>query len=328
VIIAALAATACTGLPSSAPILVPERTETPKYENDDVDSVAVWRDRVIATAKQGHRLIVFDAGSGAEVRALGREGSARGEFARPNGIAVAGDLLFVVERDNQRLQVLRMPGLETLSFVGMDVLKRPYGIAVYESEPGVVQAYVTDNFEDTTPLSMRVKHFEIRSDGSSRLVRTFGDLDGDGALTKVETIAVDPRYDRVLVVEEQTDRMGIRIYTLDGRFTGRVLGRELFRSEPEGISLYPCGGEGGFWIATDQHPRHSLFHLFDRQTLAHRGVFRGKVTANTDGIVVDASSIGPLARGGVWAVNDDRSVTSFDWTDLERALGIGCPPRP
>jgi 3-phytase len=301
---------ACATAPNPAPSVVPETFESAAYAADEIDSLAVHGDAVYVTAKKGDRLIVVDANDGTFERSI-----ANG-LRRPNGIAVAGDLAIVVERDNHRLQFFALPSGESIGIAAEDVLRRPYGIAAYESAPGVVQAYITDNHDAATAddLAQRVRHFEITRDNGravARLVRSFGERSGDGALQKVETIAVDPANDQLLVVEETSSRMGIRIYTLDGRFTGRVVGRDLFRSEPEGIAPISC-----FWVMTDQDPKLSRFHVFERGTLEHRGVFTGRITANTDGITTSSTR--------VYAVHDDHSVTAFDWSAVEKTLGLNC----
>lgn len=317
VLVVSLAACASAPLSESALKIVPEVFESSSFTDDDIDSLAVHGERVYVTAKTGDRLIVVDANNGSTVSSSGRAGSSLGELQRPNGIAVIGDLAIVVERDNHRLQMYALPALQPLAVGGEDVLRRPYGIAVYESAPGVIQAYVTDNHDAGSPddLAQRVRQFEIRRDGdrvSTTLVRSFGDRSGDGALQKVETIAVDPENGQLLVVDETAQRMGIRVYGLDGRFTGRVAGRDWFRTEPEGIVSI-----GSFWIVTDQHPQRTRFHILDRKTLAHRGAFIGNVTGNTDGITASDRRL--------YAVHDDHSVTAFDWSAIAAALGLTEP---
>jgi 3-phytase len=122
--------------------------ETPAEE---LDSLATWTGEdgstwLIATGKSSHRLVVYDAETGRELRTVGGEGSALGQFNRPNGIAVFGDHLFVVERDNHRVQVFSLPGFTPIGSFGDDVLRSPYGIWINETEPDELEAYITDSF--------------------------------------------------------------------------------------------------------------------------------------------------------------------------------------
>jgi 3-phytase len=318
---------------------VEERFLTTSLPEDNLDSLAVAPNQgwVIGTSKGTHQLVVFDADSGHEVRRVGSEGSAPGDFRRPNGIAVADDTVFVVERDNARVQLLSLPGLEPLGLVGEGVLERPYGVAIHPVRTGVFDVYVTDQFDlqlldrqGHPRLTERVKQFRVErlNDGiRSSLIRTIGDEDGAGALWKVETIAVDPELDRLLVADEHSQRIDVKVYTLDGRFTGATFGRGILTSEPEGIALWPCG-DGGVWVVTDQHETVSLFHLFDRRTLEHLGVFAGGVTANTDGIALNPLPSGAFPGGALYAVDDDRRMAAFHWTDVAKSQAelAACPP--
>ncbi|MCW5581443.1 MAG: phytase, partial [Luteimonas sp.] len=139
--------------PSADVATVPERFVTADASRDELDSLATWTAEdgttwLIATAKTGHRLVVFDADSGERLRDFGGKGAAPGEFLRPNGVAVHGDLLFVSERDNRRVQVLGLPDFRPLATFGEAQLRSPYGLWVHETTPGNLQVYVTDSFMD------------------------------------------------------------------------------------------------------------------------------------------------------------------------------------
>ncbi len=293
----------------SPQVVVPESYESERLSGDNIDSLAVWGPGgwLLATAKSSDSIIVLDVASGAVVRRLGVAGTGAGEFKRPNGIAVVDDLLVVVERDNRRLQVLALPELRTLGFVGADVLRFPYGVAAFATAAGRYEVYVTDSYQrpdDTVPpeaeLGERVRHFRIEREGAtlrSTLVRSFGATSGVGALHVVESIAADPSAGRLLIADEADGRHDIKVYSLDGEFAGQVLGHGLFRAEPEGIALIECG-EGGFWVTTDQQKERTVFYLLDRRTFAVRASFTGNVVANTDGIVTSAGAVQGLPGRG------------------------------
>ena len=128
--------TAATAAPEV--VVVPERYVSAETPADELDSLATWPGDdgmtwLIATGKSSHRLVIYDAEDGTRLREFGSEGSAPGQFDRPNGIAVYGDHVFVVERDNHRVQVLSLPDLE-LSVVGQNLLQ-PYHYE-YAGNPG------------------------------------------------------------------------------------------------------------------------------------------------------------------------------------------------
>lgn len=322
---------------------VKEAWASPFHEPDNIDSVAFWHGEhdgatvswVMATGKESHDLVVYDANNGSIVRRVGGPGAEAGQFQRPNGIMVHGDLALVVERDNHRIQVLGLPGFETRALVGADVLRRPYGLTVTEDEPGVLEVYVTDNYETAegeippdAELGKRVKHLRIFASATpvdSEHVRSFGDTEGPGVLTKVETIFVDDLNGRLLIANEHADGMAFAAYDLEGNFTGELVGKGHFFHEAEGLALRSCG-ETGHWIATDQAPDVSLFRVFDQNTFEYRGTFVGPLTANTDGVTLTSMATEAFPAGAFFAVHDDQGVTAFDWRHVAEALGLppGC----
>jgi len=333
--------------PPAPPVVVPtdavtvgERFISEESTADELDSPAAWTaedggTRVIVTAKSSHRMVMFDGDSGQRLREVGGIGDAPGRFRRPNGVAVQGDLAFVVERDNHRVQVLALPDLSPVATFGSDDLRNPYGLWINEAEPGELDVYVTDNFMrgakfDTVPpaaeLAARIKRFRVTLDGDAvhaRLAGTFGDT-GDDALRVVESIAGDAANDRLLIADEDTRTRpsALRDYTLAGRYTGRGTAPGAFAQQAEGVALWDCPGGAGYWIAVDQLAPLAVFHVFDRATLAPVGRFRGRVTSHTDGIALHAAGTPSFPGGVLYAVHDDRALAAFDLRDVARALHL------
>ncbi|MGY4516816.1 hypothetical protein [Lysobacter sp. HA18] len=327
--------------PGPAATVVPEHFVSPESVEDELDSPATWttedgRTWVIVTAKSTHRLVVFDGDSGERLREVGSRGSAPGQFNRPNGIAVQGDLAFVVERDNHRVQVFSLPDFKSVATFGASDLRSPYGVSIDETEPGDLDVYVTDNYMDgpkfdrvppTPQLAQRVKRFRVEVDGDgrvqARLANTFGDTTDAASLHIVESIAGDAGHDRLLIADEDTTHPStLREYTFDGRYTGRSTPAGTFAAQAEGIALWSCDADVGYWIGVDQLAPRTIFHVFDRSTLALVGSFEGKVTSHTDGIALHAAATPSFPYGVMYAVHDDRAVAAFDLRDVATALHL------
>ncbi len=322
--------------PSAVHVLA-EVFMTERDESANIDSPAVWHGPngehwVLSTAKEADVIVVFDAASGEELDRIGGEGTDPGQFDRPNGIAVIDDVVVIVERNNRRIQILSLPEFETLEFVGEDELRWPYGLTVFPGEEaGTYALYVTDNYEDEhgeapadSLLGERVKHFVVSVENGSvqsELVRSFGPTSGDGVLRAVESIYADPATNRLLIAEE-TEPSHIKVFTLDGQFTGRSIGAEHFPNEAEGLALYACPGEEGYWLSTDQGDTSNTFHVFDRETLEFIGSFTGEQIMNTDGIALTQQSFGPFPSGAFYAVHDDQAVGAISWDAIAGALDL------
>ncbi|MGQ4584313.1 phytase [Lysobacter sp. F60174L2] len=334
--------------PPDAPVFdtVPERYVSATDPADELDSLASWTSPtgdtwLIASAKSTDQLVVFDADTGERLRTVGGPGDAVGRFDRPNGVAVHGDHLFVVERDNHRVQVFALPGFEPLGSFGQDRLRAPYGLWINETEPGELEIYVTDSFMygerfDVVPplaeLDQRVRRYRLVFDQQGRprshYAGSFGDTGAENALRVVESIAGDPGADRLLIADERIPREDgrnastLREYSFKGRYTGRSLPQDAFAAEAEGVALWSCSATGGYWIAVDQLAPLTMFHLFERDTLAPAGSFKGAVTAFTDGVTLHAASTRAFPRGALFAVHDDAAVAAFDLADIAHRLGL------
>src|SRR5688500_3086761 len=262
---------------------------------------------LLATAKATDLLIVYDGASGARLRTVGGPGAGPGQLRRPNGSAVGEDpgagaghaLAPGGGRDNHRVQALGLPARGSVAICGRGGLGQPCGRAGREAvgfsgAHGLVQAYgllvgpldgafgiiASDHYmssqdEDLPPpdveLDRRFKRYRLRRDGgawSADLLGSFGET-GEGAIRIAESVFGDVSNDRLLLAEEDVaSGTRLREYGLDGRYRGRDIGGGLFKAQAEGLALWRCGDDG-YWIATDQFKDRSLFHVFDRDTLAH-----------------------------------------------------------
>ncbi|RJS93517.1 phytase [Salinisphaera sp. Q1T1-3] len=314
--------------------LVP-RYMTLRDEPANIDSVAAWHDGhgrhwLLATAKSTNEVRVYDADNGAPIASVGRGDGV--DLARPNGIAVADDMAFVVERDHARVSVLALPSLQPIGQFGADHLVRPYGIWIGPANAdGQRQVVITDDYinaDDSRPadaaLDHRLQTYRIARDGdtiAAHWQHAAGPTRGDGVLRKVESIAGDPAHDRLLVSDEGASQRDIKIFDLAGKFTGQTIGQGRFQQDPEGIARVNCGHEAGYWITTDQGDARNRFYVFDRNDLTYRGAFESPAVRNTDGIGLTQTAMPHFPDGALFTVNDDGNVAAFDLGTISRQLG-------
>lgn len=308
----------------SEPVRVPQRWASTGVNYAETDSLAAARlddgaVRVFATAKEGDRIDVFDATNGKFIKSFGSAGNGPGQFAYPNGIVVAAldgkPYILIIERDNHRVQAFRADNLAPAGVFGGAELHRPYGAALATID-GAPHLFVTDT---EVPAAETVNVYELALDGSSvrgTFVRSFGDADGPGFVRDPESIAIDPQHGHVLLCDEHKSARDVKVYTLDGTFTGKTLGRSEVEREPEGIVVVDSPA-GGAIILTDQQKALSVWHLYDRRTFEHLGAFTGDPTvANTDGICFFADPFGPFPAGALFAVHDDADIRAYALADV------------
>jgi hypothetical protein len=126
------------------------------------------------------------------------------------------------------------------------------------------------------------------------------------------------RPNGILVHEEEGV---LKVYDLEGAFTGVRLGKDIFVGEPEGFPLYSCGAEG-YLVAADQSHRRNRFQLFQRRSMDLLGSFRGEKVSNTDGVPILQGEVAGLTGGAFCAVYDDQGVAAFSWASVAEALGL------
>lgn len=316
--------------------VIKEKISTDRDEGDNVDSPAIWHGSdgenwLLATAKEGNTVIIFDASTGKFIKRF--SGNGENTFARPNGIAVIDNIMLIIERDNHRVQAFSLPDLKPLGIIGEAILKRPYGVAV-DRVKNTYHIYVTDNYETpdgqippASALGERIQYFTFTIHGDNLVAvhkKAFGDTAGQGVLNKVESIAVDREHNRLLIADEYEKQRNIKIYDVNGKFTGNLISSKYFVNEPEGIVRYDCSGGNGYWITTDQGKVDNKFEVFDRKSLKHIGTFGGEITLNTDGIALTQKSFGEFPDGAFYPVHDDGSVMGFSWSDIASALKLDC----
>lgn len=323
-------------------VVVAEAFVTASAPDDNIDSPASWmqdgRRMLVATAKATDQLVVYDGTTGERLRRVGGSGDAAGRLRRPNGVATVDDrVLFVVERDNRRVQAFALPGLEPLLAFGQDGLRQPYGLWVRPHGDGyevlVSDAYMAGEDaqgEDIVPplaeLGQRFRRYQVSERAgawSARETGTFGDTGAAGAIRVPESLFGDVEHDRLLVAEEDVPTgTRLREYDLQGRYRGRDVGAGQYVAQAEGIALMSCRDGSGWWVASDQFADRTVFHLFDRASLAHVGSFAGKVTGLTDGVWLDPRGDARFPEGVFYASHLDAAVAAFDWRDIAAALEL------
>ena len=328
-------------------VVVKEAFITAATPEENIDSPASWLQdgklMLVATAKASDQLVVYDGDSGQRLRTVAGPGAGLGQLSRPNGIATIDDrFAFVVERDNHRVQMFSLPDFTPLLAFGQEQLQQPYGLWVRPLDGGydvlVSDAYMAGEDargDDIVPpleqLDHRFQRYQVRqADGQWAATATgaFGDTSAAGAIRVPESLFGDADNNRLLVAEEDVPTgTRLREYDLQGKYLGRDVGAGNYVAQAEGIALMRCGDGSGWWIASDQFADRTVFHLFDRRSLAHVGSFAGEATGLTDGVWLDERGDARFPQGAFFASHLDQGVAAFDWRDIVTALELPACPR-
>ncbi len=302
---------------------------------DSVTSCRLRDRRVLlfASSIAGNRIDIYDAATGSLVTSYGSKGDKPGQFNRPNGVAAVrfserdadtGETIdrwaiTVVERDNARVQSFWPEGHRFAGIFAAGELKRPLGCAVAYASDGP-HLFLTESKSGPDSV-VREYRLNLRDNRiiEGTLVRAFGDATGTGAVLKAESLTVDEPLGHVLVCDEESTRRNVKVYDLNGKFTGKTFGDGIVTGDPEGIAVYLQPEGGGFIVLTDQRKDLTVWHLFDRRDYKLLGSFTGEpVVANTDGICLITDRFGPFQKGAMFAVHADQCLKSYPLAEIIR----------
>jgi len=326
----------------SPPAGIPTAREIYRTDNrpdDRLTDLAVWPRPeggawLLVAARSGHTVRVYDALTGQPQGKIGKKGEKLGRLQRPYGVAVADDFLFVADRQNQRIQVFGLPSHEALFEFGGDVIEKPYGLSVHR-EGDHYEVFVADNSDlPDDPefarhvLGRRIKHFRVtldREEPQAKLVRMFGEVENEGGiLTDVQYVLADPAHDQ-LFISDQANK-DVKVYDLEGRFTGRALAGELIERKAIGLAVIEdeSAEAGGYLLIADAHKEYSRIHVFTRDGRRHLGRFTGDpIIARTEGIAVWPTETAPFGKAALFMLHDRSRVHAYSWAEVLEVLETG-----
>jgi 3-phytase len=288
-------------------ITLKEEKQSKQFYSENIDSLDVYypNDWLIVTAKETHSLLIFDKRDLTYIKSFGKKGNGNGEFYRPNGISIVGDMCFVVERDNKRIQVLQLPEFKSLCLFGDDFLKKPYGISACSGvNNGRYIIFITDNDNlDSKIYKLIYENNTFKIDKTILINNS----------NKLESIKYDIKNNFLFYADEMENVL--YCYNLKN---DRIISKsKKFENDLEGIDIYDK------YVVQVEQSKHYVnqnkFHVFSRNGLNYVGNFIGGVTKNTDGIKICKDGI-------LYAIDDDRRISSFDirekWRDCIKKWNI------
>jgi len=216
----------------------------------------------------------------ADIESFGVGGSGPGAFNEPTGIAVTGDLVFVADARNARIQVFSTSGEFRRAF-GSEFLDRPMNINF-----GGDKLYVADYFRDSIEVfAFGGAHLDtITVAGEGGFNSPGGvDVSDDGSLLVADTY--NHRVVRLSPGGEFVQSWGVR-----GQ-AGR--GRGQFRY-PSDVEIMP---DGGFVVADAYNHRLQRFDARGRLVKAWGGAFALGMPGSFNGWFNVVSSIDLAADG-------------------------------
>ncbi|WP_223599028.1 phytase [Chryseobacterium sp. GVT01B] len=318
----------CTGQKELAEKLKPTViTETVVHDTDDP---AIWinpqdtsKSIIIGTDKDTNGgLYAFDLNGKIINKVLG--------LKRPNnvdleyGFMLNGkktDIAAVTERETNKVKLYTLPELKEIGEISVfdgESERGPMGVSLYKN-PQTEEIFVIVGRKSGPANGYLWQYKLIEKDSviTGEVVRKFGKYSG---LKEIESIAVDDEMGYIYYSDEQ---FGVHKYYADpdrGNEELSVFGKGDFKSDVEGISIYPTSKGKGYILVSNQ--QNDTFNVYLREDQSKGRIAEIPVsTLESDGSEVTNVNLGPKFPKGVFvAMSNGRVFHFYDWRIVEKAI--------
>lgn len=231
------------------------------------------------------------------------------------------DIAAVTERETNTVKLYSLPDLKEVgAFTVFDgeTERGPMGISMYKNpETGDIYAVVGRKSGPADGYLWQYKLSEKDGKITGEDIRKFGKYSG---LKEIESIAVDDEMGYIYYSDEQ---FGVHQYYADpakGNEELLVFGKGDFKSDVEGISIYPTSAKTGYILVSNQ--QKDTFNVYLREDPAKGRIAEIPVsTRESDGSEVTSVNLGPQFPKGVFvAMSNGRVFHFYDWRVIEERI--------
>lgn len=315
----------CTGQKQIGQKLKPTViTETVAHDTDDP---AIWinpadasKSIIIGTDKDTDGgLYAFDLNGKIIHKVLG--------LKRPNNVDIEygftlngkkTDIAAVTERETNKVKLYSLPELKEVGEISVfegETERGPMGVSMYKNtQTGEIFVIAGRKSGPKDGYLWQYKLSEKNGSITGEVVRKFGKYSG---LKEIESIAVDDEKGYIYYSDEQ---FGVHQYYADpakGNEELLVFGQGDFKSDVEGISIYPTSENTGYILVSNQ--QNDTFNVYLRENPAKGRIAEISVsTLESDGSEVTNVNLGPKFPKGVFvAMSNGRVFHLYDWRMIE-----------
>jgi len=318
----------CTGQKSLGKNLVPAViTETVVHDTDDP---AIW----INPADASKSIIIgTDKDTDGGLYAFNLQGKIINKvlgLKRPNNVDIEygfllngkkTDIAAVTERETNMVKLYSLPDLKEVGAFSVfdgEAERGPMGISMYKN-PKTEEIFVIAGRKSGPGDGYLWQYLLSEKEGkiTGNVVRKFGKYSG---LKEIESIAVDDELGYIYYSDEQ---FGVHQYYADpekGNEELLVFGKGDFKSDVEGISIYPTSAAAGYILVSNQ--QKDTFNVYLRENPAKGIIAEIPVsTSESDGSEVTPVNLGPQFPKGIFiAMSNGKVFHIYDWRTVEEKI--------
>ncbi|QRA44603.1 phytase [Chryseobacterium cucumeris] len=231
------------------------------------------------------------------------------------------DIAAVTERETNKVKLYSLPELKEVGEISVfegETERGPMGVSMYKN-PQTEEIFVIVG-RKSGPADGYLWQYKLTEKNGSitgEVVRKFGKYSG---LKEIESIAVDDEMGYIYYSDEQ---FGVHKYYADpekGNEELAVFGKGDFKSDVEGISIYPTDKGKGYILVSNQ--QNDTFNVYLREDQSKGRIAEIPVsTLESDGSEVTHINLGPKFPKGVFvAMSNGRVFHYYDWRVIEKAI--------
>lgn len=231
------------------------------------------------------------------------------------------DIAAVTERETNKVKLYSLPELKEVGEISVfegETERGPMGVSMYKNpETEEIFVIVGRKSGPADGYLWQYKLAEKNGSVTGEVVRKFGKYSG---LKEIESIAVDDEMGYIYYSDEQ---FGVHKYYADpekGNEELSVFGKGDFKSDVEGISIYPTSKGKGYILVSNQ--QNDTFNVYLREDQSKGRIAEIPVsTLESDGSEVTNVNLGPKFPKGVFvAMSNGRIFHFYDWRMVEKAI--------
>lgn len=231
------------------------------------------------------------------------------------------DIAAVTERETNKVKLYSLPELKEVGEISVfegETERGPMGVSMYKN-PQTEEIFVIVG-RKSGPADGYLWQYKLTEKNGSitgEVVRKFGKY---SSLKEIESIAVDDEMGYIYYSDEQ---FGVHKYYADpekGNEELAVFGKGDFKSDVEGISIYPTDKGKGYILVSNQ--QNDTFNVYLREDQSKGRIAEIPVsTLESDGSEVTHVNLGAKFPKGVFvAMSNGRVFHYYDWRVIEKAI--------